>query len=56
MKVFSCDVFVMMDLKEERVMLDLSKEVGPGAWSVEVNDKRTTSKESWRGKVSQSRW
>lgn len=37
MKAFSCNVFVMMDLKEERVMLDLSKEMRPGAWSVEVN-------------------
>jgi len=28
----------MMDLKEERVMLDLSEEVRPGAWSVEGSE------------------
>lgn len=35
---FSCDVFVMMDLKK-RVMLDLGKEVRPDACSVEGREK-----------------
>lgn len=37
-KAFSFNVFVMMDLKEERVVLDLSEELRRGAWSVEGSE------------------
>lgn len=37
-KAFSCEVFVLLDLKKERVMLDLSKEVRPVAWNVQGSE------------------